>query len=114
MSLTSSIQSLLLDMQIPAGESMQDLVLDAQEYGIECLIEMGATDLSPEDIVALETMIENSTPPVEMDAWLSEKIAHYDKYSAQALEEVKYYLSEATEDEELDEPADEDEVAAAA
>lgn len=105
MSLTSSIQAFLLDAELPAGESMEDIVLDAQEYGIECLIEMVVPELLPEEILVLEEMIENDTPIQEMERWFSEKVKNYDTYLQKAMEEVKLYLSEEGGDEDVvDEP----------
>ena len=74
MKLTSAIQSLMLNVQLWPDESLTDIVLDAQEYGMECIIELTAANLSPEDIIQLEEMIDNESSVEELDSWLEGKI----------------------------------------
>ncbi len=101
MKLTNEIQSLLLEIQLDADEQLEDIVLDAQEYGMECIIEMVTPKLTPEDIIVLDEMIDDDKSVDELDEWLGTKIEDYDSYVNKALEMVKEYLQ--WEEEELTE-----------
>lgn len=92
MKLTNEIQSLLLEIQLDADEQLEDIVLDAQEYGMECIIEMVTPKLTPEDIIVLDEMIDDDKSVDELDEWLGTKIEDYDSYVNKALEMVKEYL----------------------
>lgn len=69
---------------------------------MECIIELAAAKLSPEDIMQLDEMIDNEASVEELDTRLEGKIENYDNYIQQVIEMVKDYLSD--EDEEEEEP----------
>lgn len=72
---------------------MEDIVIDAQEYGLWELVALAADSMQPQDIITLEQMIDEWKTPEAIDTWLSTKAPWYDQYAIQALESVKTYLS---------------------
>lgn len=91
--LTTQIQQYLLTTNLPEGEDMEDIVIDAQEYGLWELIALAADSMQPEDIVQLEHMIEEGKSATDIDTWIVTKIPWYDQYATQALNAVQIYLT---------------------
>lgn len=75
---------------------MQDVVIDAQEFALEQLVEKVASSLSPENILVLDSMIADDLPVEKIDQWLQENAPTYDQYIASIEKDVIEYLKPAT------------------
>lgn len=98
MSIQSLVQWILLEMPLPEGESMQDVVIDAQEYALEQLIEKVAGSLSPENILLLDSMIADDMPVEKIDQRLQENAPSYDEHFPSIEKDVIEYLKPATDE----------------
>lgn len=103
MSLTTLVQNIVLETELPAWESMHDILLGTQEYALELLVEKVALQLTPEDIAILDQLISQDKSVDEIDSWIESKIPDYQKYISEIEPEIKEYLIP-----ELEEGSDED------
>lgn len=98
MSLTSLVQNIILETELPTWESMQDILLDTQEFALELLVEKAVPQLTPEDIVELDQLISQDKSVDKIDNWIQTKITDYQSYMLEIEQHIKEYLIPESED----------------
>lgn len=91
MQLIDSIKNLLADVDIPADER-EDVILDAQEYGLGEMIALIEDSVSEEKLMELEKLVENEASVQEIDTWLSENTPNYIDNIDVVLSTLQEYL----------------------
>ncbi len=110
MQLITEIKSLFPDMSDLAPEDRDDIITDAQEYGLGEMIALVSEGMSEETLHDLETMIENEATVEDIDTRLAHNAPSYEKHIPEIVASVKDYLeSEDVWEEEWFEVEEDDE-----
>ena len=91
--LTKKIEEYLLKRDLIQDNDKDEILIDAQEYGIGELIALGADEMQPWEVIVLDQMIETWKSLEEIDVWLKNKIPWYDLHTLKAMDSVISYVT---------------------